>query len=124
MRAKGIRIAIKGTLGCEILPELGADPSDVVIIKKRYSAFFGTSLDEILARFEPDAIILAGINTHACIRTTAIDAYQRDWPVVLATDCVDSYDREHHQISLRYMQDKIARVMSNKEIREELHPAK
>lgn len=71
-----------------------------------------------------DTIILAGVNTHACIRTTAIDAYQRDWKVILAADCVDSYDREHHQISLRYMQDKIARVMSNKEIREELHPAK
>jgi isochorismate hydrolase len=35
-------------------------------------------------------------------RTAAIDAYRRDWKVVLAADCVDSYDREHHEISLRY----------------------
>jgi len=62
-------------------------------------------------------VILAGVNTHACIRTTAIDAYQRDWPVVLAGDCVDSYDRKHHEISLKYMKDKIATVMSNEEIR-------
>ena len=45
------------------------------------------------------------------------DAYQRDWSVVVAADCVDSYDREHHEISLRYMSGKIATVMSNEDIR-------
>jgi nicotinamidase-related amidase len=120
MRAKGIRITIKGTPGCQILPELAVAPSDVVIVKKRYSAFYRTTLDETLARLAPDAIVLAGINTHACIRMTAIDAYQRDWPVFLAADCIDSYDREHHDISLRYMKDKIAAVMSNQEIRSAL----
>ncbi len=120
MRAKGIHLTIKGTPGCEILPELAVAPSDIVILKKRYSAFYGTVLDEALARLAPDAIILAGINTHACIRTTAIDAYQRDWNVVLAADCVDSYDLEHHRISLQYMKDKIAAVMSNEEIRSAL----
>jgi maleamate amidohydrolase len=116
MRAKGIRITIKGTQGCQILSELATAPSDTVVIKKRYSAFYGTTLDETLARLQPDAIILAGINTHACIRTTAIDAYQRDWPVILAMDCIDSYDREHHEMSVRYMKDKIATVMSNADI--------
>jgi len=124
MRAKGIRVTIKGTPGCEIVPELAVAPSDVVIVKKRYSAFYGTNLDETLARVHPDAIILAGINTHACIRTTAIDAYQRDWPVVLAADCIDSYDREHHEISLRYMKDKIGALMSNREIRAALEQRK
>src|SRR5271169_5204327 len=116
MRAKGIHIKIKGTPGCGILSELAVAPSDVVIVKKRYSAFYGTNLDETIARLGPDAIILAGINTHACIRTTAIDAYQRDWPVILAADCVDSYDQEHHAITLRYLQREIARSMSNREI--------
>jgi nicotinamidase-related amidase len=120
MRAKGIRITIKGTPGCEILPELAVDASDTVIVKKRYSAFYGTTLDASLARLAPDAIIVAGINTHACIRTTVIDAYQRDRPVILAADCVDSYDREHHEISLRYMKDKLATLMTNQEIRSAL----
>jgi isochorismate hydrolase len=89
-------------------------------VKKRYSAFFGTGLEETLSQLRPDVIILAGINTHACIRTTAIDAYQRDWPVVLALDCIDSYDREHHEISLRYMKDKLAKVLTNREIKSAL----
>ncbi len=116
MRAKGIRKTIKGTPGCQMVAELDVLQTDAVIIKKRYSAFFGTTLDETLAQLQPDAIILAGVNTHACIRTTAIDAYQRDWSVILASDCIDSYDREHHEISLRYMKDKVAAVMSNEEI--------
>jgi len=117
MRAKDIRITIQGTPGCEIVPELAVDPSDLVLVKKRYSAFHGTTLDQVLADLRPDGLILAGINTHACIRVSAIDAYQRDWEVIVAADCVDSYDREHHEISLRYMKDKIASVMSNEEIR-------
>jgi nicotinamidase-related amidase len=116
MRAKGIRITIAGTPGCQIAADLAVDPSDTVIIKKRYSAFYGTTLDQVLADLKPDGLILAGINTHACIRVAAIDAYQRDWQVILAADCVGSYDQEHHEISLRYMKDKIASVMSNEEI--------
>jgi nicotinamidase-related amidase len=124
MKAKGIRITIKGTSGCEIVPELAVESADKVVVKKRYSAFYNTVLDETLKRLEPDSLILAGINTHACIRTTAIDAYQRDWPVILAADCIDSYDREHHEVSLRYMKGKIASVMSNDEIRGELAAAR
>jgi nicotinamidase-related amidase len=120
MRAKQIRVTIKGTEGCQLLPGLGVAPADPVIVKKRYSAFFGTRLDDLLARFAPDSLILAGINTHACIRTTAIDAYQRDWQVILAGDCIDSYDREHHDVSQRYMKDKIASVWTNAEIKARL----
>ncbi len=124
MKAKGIRTTIRGTPGCEIVPELVVDSADQVVVKKRYSALYNTVLDETLARLEPDSLILAGINTHACIRMTAIDAYKRDWPVVLAADCIDSYDREHHEVSLRYMQAKIATLMSNDEIRKELEAAR
>jgi nicotinamidase-related amidase len=113
MRAKEIYVTIKGTEGCQLLPGLAVAPADPIVVKKRYSAFFGTGLDQLLNRLAPDTLILAGINTHACIRTTAVDAYQRDWPVILALDCIDSYDREHHEVSLRYMRDKIAAVRTN-----------
>ena len=117
MKDKGIRITIKGTAGSEVASDLATAPSDPVVVKKRYSAFFGTELEELLGRWNPDVLILAGINTHACVRMTAIDAYQRDWRVIVAADCVDSYDREHHAISMKYMKDKIATVMTNQELR-------
>ncbi len=78
---------------------------------------------QLPARLKPDGLIIAGINTHACIRATAIDAYQRDWDVIAAADRVDSYDREHHDISLRYLNGKIATTMGNREIVELLMSA-
>jgi nicotinamidase-related amidase len=116
MRLKNIRKTIKGTTGCQMLPELSVQIGEDVVVKKRYSAFFRTNLDELLTRHAPDALVFAGINTHACIRTAVIDAYQRDWPVVLALDCVDSWDKEHHEVSLRYMDGKLARGLRNAQI--------
>ena len=101
MKTKGIRITIKGTVGSQIDPDLAVAQSVPVVIKKRYSAFYKTDLDQLLRRLRPDALILAGINTHACVRVTAIDGYQRDWEIVVAGECVDSYDREHHDISIK-----------------------
>ena len=116
MRKRGIRITIAGTDGCEILPELDRLPSDIVIIKKRYSAFFGTNLDELLAARQPLTLVVAGINTHACVRTTAIDAFQRDLDVLIAGDCVYSYDPEHHEITRRYLDGHIAPFRTNQQI--------
>lgn len=61
--------------------------------------------------------MLAGINTHACVRMTAIDAYQRDIRVILGLDALDSYDEAHAQVSLDYMSGKIATAMTTEEIR-------
>lgn len=124
VRRGGHRIVIEGTAGAELLPELDFAPLDFVIIKKRYSAFFGTDLDSILRSQNCRQVIIAGINTHACIRMTAIDAYQRDYEVLLAGDCIDSHDEYHHAVSLRYLDGKIGIAMTNKQLQVALqqHP--
>jgi nicotinamidase-related amidase len=111
MRRDNIRITIAGTPGSRIIPELAPGPDDLHVVKKRYSAFFGTPLDEIVREKSVDTLVLAGVNTHACVRMTAIDAYQRDLAVIIARDAVGSRDREHAAVSLRYMDGKIAEVV-------------
>jgi nicotinamidase-related amidase len=115
MRKHNLHVTMAGTDGCEMLPELDHRPSDKTIGKKRYSAFFDTDLDETLKRLRPDLVVVAGINTHACVRTTVIDAYQRDYAVVLATECIASYDKAHHDITKRYLDGAIARLLPNRE---------
>jgi nicotinamidase-related amidase len=115
-RRHSIRIAIAGTEGAELLPELHCAPQDRVVVKKRYSAFFGTDLDDHLRRNGVEHLVLAGVNTHACVRTTAIDAYQHDYQVTIVSDCVASYDEVHHDISLRYMDGRVADVISLQEL--------
>ena len=117
MRRRGIRAHVAGTAGAQLDLRLDVRAADVVMIKKRYSAFFGTDLDDRLTKLGVDTVFLAGVNTHACIRTTAIDAYQRDLDVIFASDCIASYDEEHARISMRYMDGKIGTALTNRQIR-------
>ncbi|NOI29271.1 cysteine hydrolase family protein [Vibrio coralliilyticus] len=108
---------IEGTAGCELLRECVRASNEPEIIKKRYSAFFGTELDTFLEELKPREIVIAGVNTHACIRVTAIDAYQRDFPLLLAQDCIDSYDEGCHNESFSYLVNSgIGVPQSNQEI--------
>ncbi|MEK8034823.1 isochorismatase family cysteine hydrolase [Ideonella sp. DXS29W] len=123
MKAQGIRMFIKGTKGPDILDELTRSESDIEIVKKRYSIFFGTGLDQLLHQLDIHLIILAGVNTHACIRTAAVDAYQRDLPVQIVRECVASKDTHHHDVSMNYMNGGIATVTTLAQLRHQWAPA-
>ena len=116
MKRENIRMFIKDTHGSRILDELVRDDSDIEVIKKRFSMFYGTDLESLLRELDADLLILAGVNTHACIRTAAIDAYQRDFQVIIVRECVASKDLEHHEITLDYLDGGAANVMSLSEI--------
>lgn len=65
--------------------------------------------------------MIAGVNTHACVRVTAIDAYQRDYKLILAEECIDSYDQGCHDESFEYMvNSEIGVPLSNASIIETL----
>ncbi len=108
----------EGTSDTNILHELDVQETDTKIIKKRFSAFFKTDLLETLKVNKIERLIIAGINTMTCVRTSVIDAYQLDYPVILAIDCVDGYDKEQHETSLKYMSYATAELKSNSEIEE------
>jgi nicotinamidase-related amidase len=120
VRDKGVRIVIEGTPGAALLPELICTPADYRVVKKRYSPFFGTGLDELLKTIGAKRLIIAGVNSHACIRAAVTDAYQRDLEVLLASDCVDSYDSEHHDVTMRYLDGRLARAVTNDNLQAEI----
>lgn len=113
IRKGRVAVTIAGTPGASILPELDVHRSDPVVVKKRYSAFFGTNLEQMLQEMSCTQLIVAGINTHACVRATVVDAYQRDFEVLLARDCIASHDTEHGEITWRYMDGKLGRGLRN-----------
>lgn len=65
---------------------------EFIEIIKRYNAFYRIGLDEILQSPDISKVIIASINTHACVRITTIDSYQRDMEVILTIECTGSYD--------------------------------
>ena len=109
-------VAIEGTPGVGIAPEARPGAGEPVIVKDRYSAFFRTDLEERLRASGADALVVAGVNTHACVRTTVIDAFMRDWPVLVPTDGVDSWDPEHHRVTLAYLSRGIAELKTVEQI--------
>ena len=107
---------ISGTEGCELLPELDVHPNDHVMLKSRFSAFFRTNLEALLQERKIDRVILAGITTAWCIRSTAVDAYQRDYEVIVAKECVQAFSEKEQEESIRAMDGYIATFLSNTEI--------
>ena len=122
MRDENIAMYIKGTPGAAMLEELQPKPDELEIIKKRYSMFFGTDLDDVLNRLNPSMLVLAGVNTHACIRMAAIDAYQRDYRTVIVRECVASADEEHHEVSLQYLGHAISKIVALSEFKRMVAP--
>ncbi|MCC7359272.1 MAG: cysteine hydrolase [Anaerolineales bacterium] len=62
-------------------------PNDYVLTKHRQSAFIGTPLDLVLRSQGIQSLVLTGTNTHVCVDCTARDGFQRDYYVVLTSDC-------------------------------------
>lgn len=87
------------------------------IIKTRDSALWQTGLLTQLHQKQIDAVVLAGVSTHLCISSTAIDAYSANIRVELATDAIASHDPGLHETFLRYLQSEFRmKPLKNAEI--------
>ena len=118
IRESGKGYVLENSKGSKLIEGLLKLDGDYEIVKTRYSGFFQTDLENLLQKLKVDTLIICGINTHACVRMTAIDAWQKDYDIVIAKDCVGSYDNEHHKVTMKYFEPVIAKVITNKEIRE------
>lgn len=79
----------EGTAGTEI--DLPVGDEDVVVLKRRASAFAGTDLDLVLRAHAVDRIAVAGVATSAMVAATCYDAADRGYLVTVLRDgCADS----------------------------------
>jgi nicotinamidase-related amidase len=94
---------VAGSDEAEIIPELAEYPGDI-IPKTRYSGFWKTDLDEMLAKLKPEKIIVCGVCTDICVMFTAADAMYRGYDIEIPVNCVASFDKDAHQFALKHMQ--------------------
>lgn len=85
----------EGSPGIEL--ELPARPEDVVVRKRRTSAFAGTDLDLVLRARGVDTVVLAGVATSAMVAATAYDAADRGYRVTVLADCCADEDPAVHE---------------------------
>lgn len=91
---------LKGTWGAEIVDNLAVDENDIVVPKRRYSAFFGTSLDLSLRERKIDTLIVTGVVTNICVRSTINDAFFLGYHVIVPEACVMATSPQAQEVHL------------------------
>jgi len=104
----------------EIHPELAPLPSEKVISKHRYSAFYNTDLETILRVLRIEDLVISGVMTNMCVESTSRDAYYRDYRVFIPADGTGSINEEMHLASLLNLAFGFAHVTTTDRIIEGL----
>lgn len=96
----------------KIKSELAPIEGELVVYKKRASAFFGTPLCAFLNELGVDSLFIIGESTSGCVRSSVVEAWSLGYPVAVVADCV--YDRCDltQKASLFDMHLKYATVMN------------
>ncbi|WP_327706878.1 isochorismatase family cysteine hydrolase [Streptomyces decoyicus] len=89
---------VEGAPGTEIHPEVAPRPGDVVVAKRRASAFSGSDLEVVLRARGIDSLVLTGIATSAVVLSTLCQANDLDFGLTVLSDgCLDP-DPEVHRV--------------------------
>lgn len=92
------RRLVAGDAQTDIHPDLGPGPGDVVVTKRRVSAFSGSDLDIVLRAADIDTLVLAGVATSGVVLSTVRLAADLDYRITVLQDgCADS-DPEVHRV--------------------------
>jgi nicotinamidase-related amidase len=89
--------------GRALVEKLIPAADDYVVLKSKHSGFFGTPLNVVLRYVRANTLIVSGLTTDICVLFTAMDAYLRDYRLIVPADCVASANPQHHREALEYM---------------------
>ena len=82
----------------QIHPRVAPQPGDVVVLKKRVSAFAGSDLAEVLRGGAIDTLVLTGIATSGVVLSTLRQAADLDYHLVVLHDACADADAEVHRV--------------------------
>jgi len=99
----------------ELVDEL-APLGDVVIVKRQWGAFYGTGLDLELRRRGRWNLILGGIATNFGVESTARNAWERNYQLLLVEDAMASFSAEHHTFAVTKIFPRLGRVCSTDDV--------
>ncbi len=115
-KAPVMRGLLRGSAAAEIAPEVAPEPGDLVLEKRRASAFFGTDLDARLRHLGVEDLVVVGTSTSGCVRATVVDAAQLDYGVTVVEDCVEDRVPECHTAALADIRAKYGDVRGSEEV--------
>lgn len=101
---------VEGSEGIEFVHDMVPAPGEVVIRKRRYSAFHDTDLDLVLRGLGVSGLVVCGVLTDACVLSTVVDARARDYKVWAIRDALAGTTEELHESALSIFEGYFAEV--------------
>jgi len=107
--------AVEGSLGAQVVDELLPAPEEYLIHKTRMSAFIGTELDLMLRNLGITDLVVTGIQTPNCIRTSVFDAIAYNYRVTLIEDAVGAKNDTIHYANVQDMANIGVSILKTRE---------
>ncbi len=96
---------------------IAPQPDDIIVTKKRVSAFTGSDLEVVLRSFEIKHLVLTGIATSGVVLSTLREAADKDYVLTVLSDCCADMDEEVHRVLTTKIFTRQAEVIKTKEWR-------
>ena len=97
------RLMVRGEAGWDFTDEMQPREEDVVIDKSGTGAFHGTELGTILRMKGIRNVILTGVTTGVCVNTTAREASDHGYNVLVLEDCCAESNPENHHMAIQLL---------------------
>jgi nicotinamidase-related amidase len=107
---------LAGTPATQVIDELRPQPTDFLLDKPRFSAFFGTNLDGILRSLGTETLLIGGISTQRSVEGTARDAKNRDMQAIVVSDCCTAGELDVHEMTIKHVLPLLVRVRTTDEV--------
>ena len=119
-RLPALNILQRGSHWVEVDGRLGQPQPHELIEKHWASAFFGTDLAERLRSLNVDSLVVTGLTTSGCVRATAVDGLQHDFPVFVPREAVGDRTEDVHRANLYDLNAKYVDVVDLAGLQQEL----
>ncbi|NLV28108.1 MAG: cysteine hydrolase [Methanomicrobiales archaeon] len=113
---KSTPFAIRGAPGAEVIDALKPAPGEYILEKIRMSAFIGTGLDLILRTLGVEVVVIVGIQTPNCVRTTVFDAMAYNYETILVHDATGAQTKEIHEANVLDMKNIGVHIIETAEL--------
>lgn len=105
------KISTEGSHATQTVAPIAPQPQDLLIGKRKPSAFFGTLFMSYLNFLDVDTLILTGGSTSGCLRATAVDAYSFNFKVIIPEESTFDRFESSHAMNLFDLNCKYADVI-------------
>ena len=112
-KAPRVGLLERGSPWCEIDHRLPRSDTDLVIVKKHGSAFFGTDLTARLRGLGVDTLLVTGCVTSGCVRASVVDAAQHGYRTLTIRDATGDRSPLAHEANLLDIEARYGDVASS-----------